>query len=132
MSRTPDGDSPEHERWLHRTADIRNALATLMHPASLVQARDTVGMQWMVRILGLDSRSRLMFWRPHDSELAAPCSEVAAERLAGEVLEFTATSHEGAWLQFQPGLASRVDFGDGSLLMISAFPARLRHELIPR
>ncbi|WP_157666624.1 hypothetical protein [Bordetella genomosp. 13] len=122
-------EPPEHEGWLLRTTDIRSALNSLTHPASLVQARDSVGMQWIVKVLGLDSRSRLFFWRP-DSGMARQADGLA-DRLASAPLDFTATAYDGSWLQFQAGQPALVRFDDGSLLMVSPFPARLRHEFNP-
>lgn len=132
MSPAIDAEHADPERWLQRASDIRNALSSLTHPGSLIRAQDGAGLQWAVKVLGLDWRSRLLFWRPNDAELAAPHSELATGRLGTDMLEFTATAHDGAWMQFQSGVPSVVPFDDGSVLVVSPFPARLRHEPAPR
>ncbi|SAI71212.1 Uncharacterised protein [Bordetella ansorpii] len=121
--------APDHEDWLQSPADIRGALSSLAHPSSAIQARDSQGMQWAVRLLGLDARSRVFFWRL-DGALPRYADDLA-RRLAKAPLEFTATLHDGTWLQFQTGQSSPVRFDDGSMLMVSPFPHRLRHEFGP-
>jgi len=127
-----DDDHAAPERWLQRTSDIRSALSSLTHPSSLIRVLDGAGLQWAVKVLGLDWRSRLLFWRPNDAERAAPHSDLAIARLGTEMLEFTAVAHDGAWMQFQSGVPTMVHFDDGSVLAVSPFPARLRHEPAPR
>ncbi|WP_186332436.1 hypothetical protein [Bordetella genomosp. 13] len=122
----PSAEPPDHEAWLQGASEIRSALSSLTHPSSLVQARDNRGMHWMVKVLGLDVRSRLFFWRPENARI--PQGEDLAARLAATPLDFTATAHDGAWLQFQSGRPSVVRFDDGSMLMVSPFPNRLRQE----
>lgn len=123
-----DDDHDAPERWLQRTSDIRSALSSLTQPGSLIRVLDGAGLQRAVKILGLDWRSGLLFWRPHDAERTAPHSA----RLDTEMLEFTAVAHDGAWMQFQSGVAAVVQFDDGSVLAVSPFPARLRYEPAPR
>lgn len=122
----PAPHTPDHEGWLHSGSDIRQALSALSHPASLVQARDSHGMQWTIRVLGMDSRSGLFFWRPDSAD--ASQADSLAQRLAATPLDFTATAHDGAWVQFRAGRPSVVRFDDGSMLMVSPFPTRLRQE----
>ncbi|SAI02733.1 Uncharacterised protein [Bordetella ansorpii] len=119
-------DPSDHESWLQSGSDIRHALSSLSHPASLVQARDDRGMQWAVRVLGLDARSRLFFWRPDGTDVRQ--ADTLAQRLASAPLEFTAKAHDGAWMQFRTERPSVVRFDDGSMLMVSPFPTRLRRE----
>jgi len=118
------GNDGSHPRAPRDGMLLRDVLAQLAHRESMVWVRDRASRQWQVRVLGLEYQSRMLFWRP-DGPLYARAREAMAATAGAEPLAWNGITHGGAWVRFDAILQHSVSFPDGSVLMISPFPAEI-------
>lgn len=108
--------------------DIRHALAALAHPECRIRLRNTGDeLDLGVRILGIDARSSLFFWRLGEAHADLLENEAELARLAALTLGFHGRIHDHkTGMQFHAGPSTVLQFSDRSLLMITPFPQSLR------